>query len=51
MKKSTLFIAALICMMMQTVSTFAQDTFLPKEQLPASIKTFVQELFPGQIID
>ena len=51
MKKSTLFIAALICIMMQTVSTFAQDTFLPKEQLPASIKTFVQELFPGQIID
>ncbi len=51
MKKSKLFLVAFICMMTQSISVIAQDTFLPKEQLPQSIKNFVQELFPGQMID
>lgn len=51
MKKSRLFLVAFICMMTQSISAIAQDTFFPKEQLPQSIKNFVQELFPGQMID
>ena len=48
MKKSVLFLAALVCMMVQTVSTFANDRIIPAEQLPASAKAFIQQYFPGQ---
>ena len=48
MKKSTLFLAALLCMMMQTVSTFASDRLIPTEQLPAAAMAFIQENFPGE---
>ena len=50
MKKSVLFFAALVCMMVQTVSTFANDKIIPAEQLPAAAKTFIQKNFPGQAI-
>ncbi|MBP5507068.1 MAG: PepSY-like domain-containing protein [Prevotella sp.] len=48
MKKSTLFFAALLCMMMQSVSTFAGDKLIPTEQLPAAAMAFIQENFPGE---
>ena len=51
MKKSKLFFAALLCMTMQTVSTFAQDVVVPTTQLPEAAKAFVQQFFPGQVID
>ena len=50
MKKSVFFLAALVCMMMQTVSTFAYDRLIPEEQLPAEAKAFIQKTFPGQTI-
>ena len=50
MKKSAIFFVALVCMMMQTVSTFANDRIIPAEQLPAAAKTFIQKTFPGQTI-
>ena len=43
MKKSVFFLAALVCMIMQTVSTFANDRLIPAEQLPAAAKTFIQK--------
>lgn len=51
MKKSKLFLIAFICMMTQSISAIAQDTFIPTEQLSATIKDFVQKNFPGQIIE
>ena len=50
MKKSVFFLAALACMMMQTVSTFANERIIPAEQLPEAAKTFIQKTFPGQTI-
>lgn len=50
MKKTTLFLATLFCMMMQTVSTFAGDKLTTPEQLPAAAMTFIQENFPGVAI-
>ena len=50
MKKSVLFFAALVCMMVQTVSTFANDRIIPAEQLPATAKSFIQKTFPGQAV-
>lgn len=50
MKKSVLFFVALVCMMMQSVSSFADDRVIPVEQLPAQAKTFIQNTFPGQTI-
>ena len=50
MKKSVFFLAALVCMMMQTVSTFANERIIPAEQLPEAAKTFIQKTFPGQTI-
>ena len=50
MKKSVFFLAALVCMMMQSVTTFASDRIIPKEQLPAAAQTFIQKTFPGQTI-
>lgn len=51
MKKSKIYFAALLCMTMQTVSTFAQDVAVPTTQLPEAAKAFVQQYFPGQVID
>lgn len=48
MKKSVLFLAALMCMMLQTVSTFAYDRVIPATQLPAAAQSFIQKNFPGQ---
>ena len=48
MKKSVLYFAALLCMMVQTVSTFANDKVVPEEQLPAAAQSFIQQAFPGQ---
>ena len=50
MKKSVLFFAALVCMMMHSVSSFAGDRIIPAEQLPAAAKTFIQKTFPGQTV-
>ena len=50
MKKSVFFLAALMSMMMQTVSTFASDRIITKEQLPAAAQTFIQKTFPKQAI-
>ena len=50
MKKSVFFLAALVCMMMQSVSSFADDRVIPAEQLPAAAKTFIQKTFPGQAV-
>ena len=50
MKKSVLFFAALVCMMVQTVSTFANDKVVPEEQLPAAAQSFIQKTFPGQAV-
>ena len=47
MKKTTLFLAALFCMMMQSVSTFAGDKLITPEQLPPAAMAFIQENFPG----
>lgn len=51
MKKSGILLAAIICMMMQTVSASAQDRFISIEQLPQTIEAFIQKHFPGQVID
>lgn len=51
MKKSGILLAAVICMMMQTVSAFAQDKLITTEQLPSAITSFIQNNFPGQVID
>ena len=50
MKKSTMFFAALITMLMTTVSTFADDRVVPNEQLPAAAKAFLQKNFPGNAV-
>ena len=50
MKKSVFFLAALMSMMMQTVSTFASDRIITKEQLPAAAQTFIQKTFPKPAI-
>ena len=51
MKNLRIFLAALLCMMMQTVSTSAQNVTVPVTQLPEAAKAFVQQHFPGQVID
>ena len=48
MRKSSLFFAALVCMMMQSLSSFADDRVIPTQQLPAAAQTFVQNTFPGK---
>ena len=50
MKKSVSYLAVLICMMMQSVSTYGNDIIIPAEQLPAAAKSFIQRTFPGQEI-
>ena len=48
MKKSILFFAALVCMLIQTMSVTAKDRIITSEQLPAAAKSFIQKNFPGQ---
>ena len=50
MKKSVLFLAAIICMMMQTVSATASDRIIPASKLPGAAKAFVEKNFPGKAI-
>ena len=50
MKTTKLFIAAVACFFMQSVSIFAGDMIIPTNQLPAAAKTFVKTNFPGQTI-
>ena len=50
MKNSILYLGALLCMMMQSVSTFASDVMIPAEQLPSAARTFIQKTFPEQAI-
>lgn len=50
MKKSVFFLAALMCMMMNSVSTFANDMIIPATQLPAAAQSFIQKTFPGQAV-
>ena len=50
MKKSVLFFAALVCMMMHSVASFADDRIIPAEQLPAAAKAFLQKNFPGNAV-
>ena len=50
MKKSVFFLAALMCMMMNSVATFAIDMIIPATQLPAAAQSFIQNTFPGQTV-
>ena len=50
MKKSVFFLAALMCMMMNSVATFANDMIIPATQLPAAAQSFIQQTFPGQAV-
>ena len=50
MKKSVFFLAALMCMMMNSVATFANDMIIPATQLPAAAQSFIQNTFPGQTV-
>ena len=50
MKKSRLFLVALMCMVLQSATCFADDRIIPVEQLPAAAKTFVQKQFPKAAI-
>ena len=47
MKRTGLFLVALVCMIMQSTTSFAgDDKFVPIEQLPTEVWFFVQENFP-----
>jgi len=50
MKKSRLFLVALMCMVLQSATCFADDRIIPVEQFPAAAKTFVQKHFPKAAI-
>ncbi|MBO5616012.1 MAG: PepSY-like domain-containing protein [Prevotella sp.] len=50
MKKSVIFLAAFICMMMQSVSASASDRMIPAERIPAPARAFIQKTFPNQAI-
>ena len=49
MKKVKLIVAALACLMISAVC-FADGKFIPVDQLPQPVKTFVQTNFPEQSI-
>lgn len=51
MKKMNIFLAALLCMMMQTMSAVAHEKLITTDKLPATAKAFVQQTFPGQMIE
>ena len=50
MKKSRLFLVAIVCMVFQSVTCFADDKIIPVEQLPAAAKDFVKKNFPNTTI-
>ena len=50
MKKSIIFLAALICLMIQSVTVMARDRYIPAKNLPAAAKTFIPQNFPGQTV-
>ena len=51
MKRTGLFLVALVCMIMQSTTSFAgDDKFVPIEQLPTEVWFFVQENFPKTTI-
>ena len=50
MKRTGLFLVAMVCMLMQSVTSFADDKIIPVEQLPAAAKTFVKQYFPNSTI-
>lgn len=47
MKKSALFLVALLCMALLSASCFAGDKIIPVEQLPAAAQQFVKTNFPN----
>lgn len=49
MKTTRLFLVAVICLM-QSVTSMADDRMIPVSQLPAAVKTFVANNFPGKNI-
>ena len=49
MKTTRLFLVAVICLM-QSVTSMADDRMIPVSQLPATVKTFVANNFPGKNI-
>ena len=50
MKKQVIFLAALMCMMIHSVSALAGDRIIPVNQLPEAAQKFVQATFPGHTI-
>lgn len=50
MKKVSLFLVAIMCMVMQSVTCFADDKIIPVEQLPATAKVFVKTHFANTTI-
>ena len=50
MKKYSIFFAALVCLMVLTVSAFAYDGVAVTEYLPAEVQGFIQKNFPGQSV-
>jgi uncharacterized protein YuzE len=51
MNKNKLFLVALLCMLLQSVTCLADDKIIPVEQLPAPAKTFVKKYFPQATIE
>ncbi len=50
MKVSKIFLAVLVCMLMQATVAMADDVVIPVSQLPEAVKAFVQKQFPNQKI-
>ena len=50
MKKQVIFIAALMCMIIHSVTALADDRIIPVSQLPETARKFVEATFPGQTI-
>ena len=50
MKTTKLFLVAVICMLAQSLTSFADDRMIPVSQLPAVVKTFVTKNFSGKTI-
>ncbi len=50
MKRISFFLAVLVCMLLHTTVTIADDVVIPVSQLPEAAKSFVQKQFPKQKI-
>ena len=50
MKKVSLFLVAVVSMVMQSVTCLAGDMVIPAGQLPAAAQTFVKKNFPNTAI-